>query len=226
MDTYERTPESTRAEINRANALKSTGPVTDAGKSRSRFNAFRHGLTGKTIVMPWQDHAVYEAFCKEFFDDLKPEGVLEKQFVQTLADCSWRLNSAAAREANLLSLAVHERAFLMNAGDEQVDDALAEAQSVREGSQVFTNISLYCQRLARQRDKALEQFQKLQKERAERRARDLAEAAALRKLHTQKKISYDPAEDGFVFSAAEIDNYIRREARKKEAWSAQKHAAA
>ena len=110
--------------------------------------------------------------------------------------------------------------------DEQVDDALAEAQALREGSQVMANISLYCQRIARQRDKALELLQTLQKVRQDQAAKDLAEAASLRKLHTEKRIPYTPSEYGFVFSVAEIDAYIHRESRKKEARLARGKAAA
>jgi hypothetical protein len=36
-------------------------------------------------------------------------------------------------------------------------------------------------------------------------------------MHTVKNIPYNPVEDGFVFTLAEIDTYIRREARKNEA---------
>ena len=215
-----------RAETNRANARNSTGPITEEGKSQSRFNAFRHGLTGKTIVMPWQDREAYEAFCREIFCDLKPDGAIETQFAQTFADCSWRLNSAAAREANLLSLAVHERSFLMNAGSQQVDDALAEAQALRDDGHILANISLYCQRLSRQRDKALEQLQKLQAARKEQRARELQEAAVLRNFHADSNIPYNPADDGFVFSTADIDAHIRRETRRKEAWKAHSRLAA
>ena len=41
-----------RAAVNKANAQKSTGPRTAAGKQRSSLNALRHGLTGQTIVLP------------------------------------------------------------------------------------------------------------------------------------------------------------------------------
>ena len=41
-----------RSTINKANAQKSTGPRTDIGKQRSKFNALRHGLTGQTVVLP------------------------------------------------------------------------------------------------------------------------------------------------------------------------------
>ena len=216
MNHLTQDPDS-RAVANRANAQHSTGPKTEEGKNRSRFNAFRHGLTGKTIVMPWQDREAYEAFCRKILDGLKPEGPVEEQYAQTFADCSWRLNSAAAREANLFSLYVHERSFLVNAGDEESDNALAEAQALREESQVMANISLYCQRLARQRDNALEQLQKLQKERKHQLAEDLREAGRLRNLHTRKNIPYRPEEYGFVFSVPEIDAHLRLQALRDEA---------
>ncbi len=37
-------------EANRRNALKSTGPKTEAGKQASRCNAVRHGLTAETVI--------------------------------------------------------------------------------------------------------------------------------------------------------------------------------
>jgi hypothetical protein len=37
-------------EANRHNACKSTGPITEQGKRRSRCNAVRHGLTAETVI--------------------------------------------------------------------------------------------------------------------------------------------------------------------------------
>ena len=36
-------------EANRANAEHSTGPKTPAGKAKSRKNAWKHGLTAKSV---------------------------------------------------------------------------------------------------------------------------------------------------------------------------------
>ena len=213
----ETTVETNRAAINHANSQKSTGPKTETGKSKTRFNAFRHGLTGKTVVMPWQDQAEHQAFCAKLFTSLRPEGALEEQYAQTVADCSWRLNSAAAREANLLTLAIQERAQSIQSGSEEVDAALAEAQALREESHVLANISLYCQRIARQRDKAFEQLRALQQERRRQSQAGIQQAAQVRKLHIREHIPFEPAEYGFVFSTPEIDAYIHRESRLSQA---------
>ena len=49
-------------EANRRNALKSTGPKTDAGKQASRRNAIRHGLTAETVIGALEDAEDYKMF--------------------------------------------------------------------------------------------------------------------------------------------------------------------
>src|SRR6202521_4976279 len=101
-------PINDRTARNRANASHSTGPKTEAGKKRSSLNAYRHGLTGQTIILPAEDLDAYRAFTRTFFDDYKPVGISENQLVQSLADTSWRLNRAAALENNLVGLGFDE----------------------------------------------------------------------------------------------------------------------
>src|ERR1700724_283411 len=85
-----------RAAANKANAQKSTGPRTAAGKQRSSLNALRHGLTGQTIVLPTEDLAAYQRHSQAFLDEYQPKGATETQLVQSLLDSSWQLNRAAA----------------------------------------------------------------------------------------------------------------------------------
>src|ERR1700686_2546939 len=96
-------PKSARAETNRANAALSTGPKTPEGKHTASLNALRHGLTGRTVLLPADDQELYSAFCHRFVDDLHPSGVLEESMVQTIADSAWRLDRSAILEARLLS---------------------------------------------------------------------------------------------------------------------------
>ena len=44
-----------KLEANRRNALKSTGPRTQAGKDRSKMNAVTHGCRAETLVLPEED---------------------------------------------------------------------------------------------------------------------------------------------------------------------------
>jgi hypothetical protein len=48
-------PSAARAEANRRNSQKSTGPKTDEGKAKSRFNALKHGMTAQSILLPGDD---------------------------------------------------------------------------------------------------------------------------------------------------------------------------
>src|SRR5260370_4793823 len=94
-------PLTDRAETNRENAQKSTGPRTEAGKQRSSLNALRHGLTGQTVVLPSDDLIAYQRHCQEFLDQYLPKNKTEIQLAQSLADLSWRLNRITAIETNL-----------------------------------------------------------------------------------------------------------------------------
>src|ERR1700728_2916946 len=98
---------NSRAAINRRNSRHSTGPRTDSGKQRSSLNALRHGLTAASAVLPGEDQAAFDTHRRGFFDEYKPATPTETQFVQELADTSWRLNRIPLLEANLLSRAAN-----------------------------------------------------------------------------------------------------------------------
>lgn len=206
-----------RASINRENARHSTGPRTEIGKKRSSLNSLRHGLTGQTIVLPSEDLAAYQAFSKRFFDDLQPSGMLEEQLVQTLADCSWRLNRARAIETNLLTLGQIEAEDAIQANHPEAAAALAMAQSYRDQAKALANLSMLEQRLSRQFEKALKQLQELQDERRKTEDWQMNRAAKLLEMHQERELPYEPKEDGFVFSTDQIAQHIRREERLEEA---------
>ena len=81
-------------EANRKNAQKSTGAKTPEGKIRSSLNAWRHGITGQVATMPGEDRTAFENFASEIRHAFHPEGALEKQIAQSIAEDEWRLNRA------------------------------------------------------------------------------------------------------------------------------------
>ncbi len=206
-----------RAAVNKANAQKSTGPRSDAGKQRSKLNALRHGLTGHTIVLPTEDLSAYQRHSQSFLDECRPKGAVETQLVQSLLDTSWQLNRASAVETNLFALGITEAHDRIRATHPQAEDALAMALTYRENDRAFANISIYRQRLTRQFERTLNQLRQIQAERRANEEAQLHKAAKILKMHKADHIPYLPAEDGFVFSNAEIEAFIRRHERSDRA---------
>jgi hypothetical protein len=72
-------------EANRRNALKSTGPQTEAGKRISRCNAVRHGLTAETVISALEDAEDYKAFEAAVTADYDTQSAVERELVLRLA---------------------------------------------------------------------------------------------------------------------------------------------
>jgi hypothetical protein len=206
-----------RTARNRANASHSTGPKTEAGKKRSSLNAYRHGLTGQTIILPAEDLVAYQAFTRTFFDDYKPVGTLEKQLVQSLADTSWRLNRVAALEHNLIGLGFDEHQNSISTEHPEAHAALVIIEALRDETPALAVLGLHTARLSRHFEKTLKQLNDAQEKRRATEAHQLSEAAALLQMDQKQGLPYDPTEDGFVFSTPEIETFIRRQTRLKAA---------
>ena len=116
------------------NASKSTGPRTPEGKERSSHNALRHGLTGRIVVLPSEDIAVYHAFCNELMADLAPETAIERQYAQTFCDTQWRLNRARSLEDGMLALGHFEGATVPGIEQPEIQSALTAAKVFRQDS--------------------------------------------------------------------------------------------
>ena len=93
---------------NRRNAEKSTGPVTEEGKDRSRRNAIRHGLTAETVIAGLEDADDYQAFEAAVTADYEAETAVERELVLRLASVLWRLRRATGIEAALFEAVTAE----------------------------------------------------------------------------------------------------------------------
>src|SRR5262245_19648935 len=101
-------PPSDRAEINRRNAQKSTGPKTAEGKARCRFNALKHGLTARTAVLPGEDPEAYEARLDGWTAGLRPANDVEGFLVEQAVRLSWQIDRAdRAETARLATNTLH-----------------------------------------------------------------------------------------------------------------------
>ena len=91
-------------QANRRNAAKSTGPITDAGKQRSRSNAVRHGLCAETVIGALEDAEDYSAFEAAVIADYDAHSAVERELVLRLASALWRLRRATSMETGLFAL--------------------------------------------------------------------------------------------------------------------------
>ena len=62
---------------NQANARRSTGPQTPEGEAVIRFNALRHGLLARDVVLPGEDADAFEDLWNQVRADLSPMGPIE-----------------------------------------------------------------------------------------------------------------------------------------------------
>jgi len=93
-----------KLQANRANANKSTGPKTSAGKAAVRRNALKHGLRSNML-------SVRPTECVEYFYGMflsikttgEPETVEEKTLLEEIAGLWWKLRRLVQQQGDLLS---------------------------------------------------------------------------------------------------------------------------
>src|SRR5690242_17660417 len=102
MSRRKRTSAKQKA-ANRANAKKSTGPRSEGGKLKVRFNGVRHGLCGRIAFLPGEDRAAYEESANSLIADFAPANALELSAARAIADDYWRLDRARALSENLMT---------------------------------------------------------------------------------------------------------------------------
>jgi hypothetical protein len=162
---------------NRANALLSTGPRTEAGLAKSSKNAVKSALTGRTVLLPTDDVKEYANFLAGFQRDLKPVGQAESELVQIIADCFWRLRRIQTLEHALYAHGHEqfENAFPDTAEEERYSKILLQTHLTYQKE--LRNLHIQEARMDRKRTKALAELQQLQSERMEP-GRDVEEAEA------------------------------------------------
>lgn len=77
-----------RVLANRRNALESTGPKDT---SLTRFNALKHGLSARVlVVLPQEDPREYAAIVEALRHEFQPETATEEILIQQMASSLWR----------------------------------------------------------------------------------------------------------------------------------------
>jgi hypothetical protein len=200
---------STAAQIaaNQQNAQLSTGPNSEAGKAASSRNALKTGLTGRTVLLPAEDAALYETHVAHFVNRYEPVGDDERNLVQSLADTEWRLRRIPSLEMGIYAAGRLEFADLFANEEEAARKHLIEAKVFLSYQRQLNNLSIQEGRLRRQREKDSAQLKELQENR-KRQAKARLDKAAwqyIQAVHEDRQENFEPAEFGFEFSLAEIE---------------------
>ncbi len=94
-------------EANRKNALEG-GVKTPDGKAIAKFNALKHGLLAKEVVLTAgegaEDPTEFAALSQDLMSQFQPQGTLEEMLVEKIAVAYWRLRRAYRYEAGLIRL--------------------------------------------------------------------------------------------------------------------------
>lgn len=153
---------SRQVAANRANARKSTGPKTPAGKAVAAGNATRHAiLQGGLVATRDEDAGALEALRDSFAAELAPQGPLEAALVERIVGAVWRLRRVQGAEVGMYDV------------DSGFDfDAFATTAGQRAGAtftgrrDTFAVLSRYEAALERSLYGALHELQRLQASRA------------------------------------------------------------
>lgn len=87
---------------NRRNSLKSTGPKTATGKSRSSRNSLKHGVLAEAPVLQGvESQKSWEQHRDGLFESFAPVGYFEELLTAQLASLLWRLVRVARYEARV-----------------------------------------------------------------------------------------------------------------------------
>ncbi len=191
----------------RVNGALSHGPTSDEGKATSSLNALKTGLTGRTVLLPSEDAALYEAHLARFREQYQPVGDQELALVQSLADTHWRIARIPSLEMGIYALGRMEFADLFPEYDEGSRKILIDAKVFLAYQRQLVNLGIQEGRLRRQAEKDLAALQSLQQPRIQANQARLNHAASLyiNAVRAHRQAEYDARALGFEFTLEQIE---------------------
>jgi hypothetical protein len=211
---------ATEAQINanRQNAQHSTGPTSEAGKAKVSTNAVKTALTGRTVLLPFDDAEAYQTLLNDYIKAFLPVGPIEKGLVQSLVDTVWRLERMPGLEYALIENGYNQ------IGHENPELALNTPQASLElhirrvYEKAFRNLQLQESRLVRRRDREMKELLALQETRKAKEAEELNQAAQAALVAERDQQPFNVNTLGFEFSTERFAQHMARlsPAKKQE----------
>jgi hypothetical protein len=130
-----------QAKANRRNALKSTGPKTPNGKVAIRYNATKHGLLSREILLPGEDKAALRELDELLREELQPVGDLENLLIDRIVAAHWRLRRLGRVEAGIFSWQLYGELLERVQGEAQTYERSSIADFVETQDGLSTRIT-------------------------------------------------------------------------------------
>ena len=108
-------------------------------KALVRFNATRHGVLSRYMVLPWEDGEEYGAVLAAFREEHAPQGPTEEHLVEELTRIVWRkrrlrLAEAAAHREGLYDMDTYSKTARVALAHLHKGEATEGVEDVRVGS--------------------------------------------------------------------------------------------
>jgi hypothetical protein len=169
-------------------------------KRPSRLNAYKHGLTGQTLILTAEDKPAYDQHCQSYVDLYKPAGRPEQLLVQIIADDYWRALRARALETAQMS---------------QIFDHTSNPTLEPRQEKTLGNLALYIQRIERSLRNNTKALQEMQTQRQQEEHREADSNPARGRQVQHKQASAAPGK--LVFSPTAAAPSSAREDRPQAA---------
>ena len=192
---------------NQKNAQSSTGPKTAEGKARARLNSVTHGYSGATVIIAASQMAAFNKHFDSFTTEYRPVGTTEEFLTHSLAEISWSAQQIRAKSQTVLTMIGTLQDHLQDHGDDVLNFELAQAANLAGNLKEINLLGIYEQRKMRLFNATRRELIQVQAERKARELEELEEAAIVRQSAPP---DWQPSQDGFACSIAQIDRHVRR----------------
>ena len=87
---------------NRANARRSTGPTSSAGKARSALNALKSGIYAESLLLPDEKLEDLQSLIDDYYSSHRPTSAAARAVLDNLIRAEWLLRRLARIDTQLL----------------------------------------------------------------------------------------------------------------------------
>ncbi len=116
---------------------------------KSVLRGSRNPVTGQAVLMTETDGDSHRRFMTEYVAALKPDGMIEIQLAQRLAQDTWRINRVHAIEENIFALGHSEPYANIQSAHPEIHAAMVQALTFRNDPKLFSYLATYEQKLTK-----------------------------------------------------------------------------